>query len=150
VADKVFGSGDRLSYDEDLTGADVLPSRSPEMEPDSIEPVRSLETLVGSAEIQPWAAIDPALQARIEAAIIPGHSVSGLVLPRTSAELAATIAEAHQQHQTVLPCGHGSKLNWGGLVKAPDWIVSTDRLNRLIDPCCRRFDRHRGSGHRVC
>ena len=103
------------------------------MEPDSIQPVRSLETLVGSAEIQPWAAIDPALQARIEAAIIPGHSVSGLVLPRTSAELAATIAEAHQQHQTVLPCGHGSKLNWGGLVKAPDWIVSTDRLNRLID-----------------
>lgn len=95
--------------------------------------LRSLETRVGSDRIQLWATLDQSRQAAIAAAIAPGSTPSGIVSPSTVSELAAVVTETQQQRQTLMPCGHASKLTWGGLVKAADWVVSTDRLNRLID-----------------
>jgi glycolate oxidase FAD binding subunit len=40
---------------------------------------------------------------------------------------------AHSQNWSVLPCGSGSKLGWGGVGKNVDLIVSTERLNRVIE-----------------
>ncbi|XGB40905.1 MAG: FAD-binding oxidoreductase [Nodosilinea sp. LVE1205-7] len=56
-----------------------------------------------------------------------------LVYPHSEAELAAVMACAHQQQWRILPCGGGSKLNWGGLLKPIDLVVSTARLNQVID-----------------
>ncbi|WP_066426930.1 FAD-binding oxidoreductase [Anabaena sp. 4-3] len=58
---------------------------------------------------------------------------SCLVYPQTQAELAAVIATAYSHNWRVLPCGSGSKLNWGGLPQDIDVVVSTERINQLIE-----------------
>jgi glycolate oxidase FAD binding subunit len=63
-----------------------------------------------------------------------GAAVAPSVLyPNTPEELAEVLTAAHANRQRVLPCGNGSKLHWGGLAEGIDLIVSTSRMNRLID-----------------
>jgi len=64
---------------------------------------------------------------------MPGSPPSHLVYPSTPEELAAVMVYAAQQRLRVLPCGRRSKLHWGGLVKGVDLVISTERLNRLVD-----------------
>lgn len=66
-------------------------------------------------------------------AIATGKLPSCIVYPQSQEQLAAVIATAHQNNWSVLPCGSGSKLNWGGLTKDIDVVVSTERINRLIE-----------------
>lgn len=79
-------------------------------------------------------------QAQISLAVAPETPVTAIVYPRTQEELANVIAVAHQHQWGILPCGSGSKLSWGGLMKTADrssspvnLVVSTQRLNRLIE-----------------
>ncbi|AFY46663.1 FAD/FMN-dependent dehydrogenase [Nostoc sp. PCC 7524] len=65
--------------------------------------------------------------------IITGKPPSCLVYPQTQAQLAAVIATAYSHNWRVLPCGSGSKLSWGGLAQDIDVVVSTERLNQLIE-----------------
>ena len=64
---------------------------------------------------------------------MPDSSISHLVYPNTPEELAAVISYAKQQGLRVLPCGRGSKLHWGGLVDGVNLVISTERLNQVID-----------------
>lgn len=65
--------------------------------------------------------------------ILPSpHDVCG-VIPQSVEELAAILAAAGENRWRVLPSGRGSKLDWGGLARGADVLVSTARLNRLID-----------------
>ncbi|MFQ4137870.1 FAD-binding oxidoreductase [Nodosilinea sp. PGN35] len=61
---------------------------------------------------------------------LPAEAV---VYPTTEAELAAVMACAHQHRWRVVPTGSGSKLAWGGIGAGVDLIVSTARLNQVID-----------------
>ncbi|MEA5565722.1 FAD-binding oxidoreductase [Anabaena sp. UHCC 0399] len=65
--------------------------------------------------------------------IAGGKSPSCIVYPQTPAQLAAVIATADRNNWRILPCGSGSKLNWGGLAENIDVVVSTERLNQLIE-----------------
>jgi glycolate oxidase FAD binding subunit len=65
--------------------------------------------------------------------IAGGKSPSCIVYPQTPAQLASVIATADRNNWRVLPCGSGSKLNWGGLAENIDVVVSTERLNQLIE-----------------
>ncbi|MBD2114040.1 MULTISPECIES: FAD-binding oxidoreductase [Cyanophyceae] len=56
-----------------------------------------------------------------------------IVCPTTEAELAAVMTCAHKHRWRVVPCGSGSKLSWGGLGTGVDLVVSTARLNQVID-----------------
>jgi glycolate oxidase FAD binding subunit len=80
-----------------------------------------------------WENIQPSRQKIIQQAIASGTLPSCIVYPHTTEELAKVIAEAHQNNWRVLPCGNGSKLNWGGLTKGVDVVVSTERINKLIE-----------------
>lgn len=62
-----------------------------------------------------------------------GKSPSCIVYPQSPTQLAAVIATANSHNWRVLPCGSGSKLNWGGLPENIDVVVSTKRLNQLIE-----------------
>jgi glycolate oxidase FAD binding subunit len=62
-----------------------------------------------------------------------GNSPSCIVYPRSQEQLATVIATAHTNNWRVLPCGSGSKLNWGGLAKGIDVVVCTERVNQLIE-----------------
>ncbi|MBN3924796.1 FAD-binding oxidoreductase [Nostoc sp. NMS4] len=72
-------------------------------------------------------------QKRIQQAIASGNSPSCIVYPRSQEQLGAVISKADTNNWRVLPCGSGSKLSWGGLVKDIDVVVSTERINQLIE-----------------
>ncbi|MFN9856693.1 MAG: FAD-binding oxidoreductase, partial [Pseudanabaena sp.] len=44
-------------------------------------------------------------------------------------------ALAYVQRLRVLPCGNATKLDWGGLVSRADVLVSTSRINQIVEHC---------------
>lgn len=103
-------------------------------------PLDSLEKT--NAEVIPWEKLTPSWQTKLQGAIAPrarhfviasNTPVSHLISPRSEADL-GQVMEIAQQHQLkVIPCGSGSKLDWGGLVKDASWAISTQYLNQVID-----------------
>jgi glycolate oxidase FAD binding subunit len=91
----------------------------------------TLEAIVGTEGVQPWDTLDADTQACLSRAV--SRPPRSLVIPRSQAELAAILRYAQTQNWRVLPYGAGSKQHWGGLVDAPDLVVSTANLNQLID-----------------
>ncbi|MBV8885725.1 MAG: FAD-binding oxidoreductase [Chroococcidiopsidaceae cyanobacterium CP_BM_RX_35] len=96
------------------------------------EIVPQFESIVGSTGIYAWENIDISQQKQISQAIAPGTHPQCIVYPNTQAELAEVIACAQYHKVRVLPCGSGSKISWGGLVEDVSVVVSTERLNQLI------------------
>lgn len=81
----------------------------------------------------PWEDIPVSQQQSILQVIASPTPPSCIVYPHTTEQLAQVMTEAHRNKWCVLPCGSGSKLNWGGLAKEVDVVVSTERLNQLIE-----------------
>lgn len=54
-------------------------------------------------------------------------------LPASASELAALVTVAHHDRTPLLVAGNRSKLDWGGNVTAAKVLVSTQKLDRLID-----------------
>jgi glycolate oxidase FAD binding subunit len=105
---------------------------------------QTLEEIVGLSNYHPWQTLAATWRDRLHESIFPGTEIFGIVYPGTPAELATVVAWAAQNHWSILPCGAGSKLTWGGLIRqpadqqatqksAPLLVVSTQRMNRLID-----------------
>ena len=103
---------------------------------------QELESIVGTAGISLRQYTEVFWQERLEKAVAPGTKIDCTVYPNTQEELAAVIAWAGQNCCALLPCGSGSKLDWGGLVKLDPAnppgagaivAVSTARLNRLVE-----------------
>ena len=103
---------------------------------------QELESIVGTAGVCLRQYTEVFWQERVEKAVVPGTKIDCTVYPNTQEELAAVIAWAGQNRCAVLPCGSGSKLDWGGLVKLDPAnppgagaiaAVSTARLNRLVE-----------------
>jgi glycolate oxidase FAD binding subunit len=91
-----------------------------------------LTSIVGENAVCLWENIEAGQKERILKAI-SGTQNSCIVYPQTQDQLAQVIAEASRNNCHVLTCGSGSKLSWGGLVKDIDIIVSTERINQLIE-----------------
>lgn len=94
--------------------------------------VQPLEAIVGADGIQPWETLEPSQQQSISRATT-GNPPRSLVYPRSQTELAAVMRHASEQQWRVLPCGQSSKLHWGGQVDSPELVISTARMNRLIE-----------------
>ena len=103
---------------------------------------QELESIVGTAGISLRQYTEVFWQERVEKAVAPGTKIDCTVYPNTQEELAAVIAWAGQNRCALLPCGSGSKLDWGGLVKLDPAnppgaggiaAVSTARLNRVVE-----------------
>jgi glycolate oxidase FAD binding subunit len=56
-----------------------------------------------------------------------------LAQPESVEALASVLRTGHQQGWAIAPCGQGSKLDWGGIPQRLDVLLSTARLNRLVD-----------------
>lgn len=97
--------------------------------------------LLGSEGVKRWEAVAPAGQQSIMGAIRPGKDgkiaadqlPAYMALPSTGAELGEVMAIAFAQGWRVLPMGQGSKLGWGGLAEGIDLVVSTARMNRVVE-----------------
>ncbi|MBK1990062.1 FAD-binding oxidoreductase [Sphaerospermopsis aphanizomenoides BCCUSP55] len=83
--------------------------------------------------VLPWENLEPTQKQRIQLAMDSQSHPSCIVYPHTQTELSAVIATANRNKWSVLPCGSGSKLNWGGLSQNIDIVVSTERINQLIE-----------------
>ncbi|MBE9062594.1 FAD-binding oxidoreductase [cf. Phormidesmis sp. LEGE 11477] len=91
----------------------------------------SITDLLGEDGCVPWQAVDPKKQTQIaKATTVPPEC---LALPRTTQELAQVMTLAAEQNWRVLPVGQASKLGWGGFAKDIDIVLSTARLNRIVE-----------------
>ncbi|WP_164929187.1 FAD-binding oxidoreductase [Gloeobacter violaceus] len=92
---------------------------------------QTLEAIVGNAG---WCTLNryspTAFQTSKQTGLDPETPV---VLPDSPASLAEVMTCAHRERWRVLPAGRGSKLGWGALPRAVDLLVSTARLNRLVE-----------------
>ena len=97
--------------------------------------VQQLETIVGttSAGIYSYPNLPASWKGRITKAVTSATEIDCLVFPQTVTELAQVIGLAYGQNLRVLTAGAGSKLDWGGLAKGVNLVVSTAKLNGLID-----------------
>jgi glycolate oxidase FAD binding subunit len=94
---------------------------------------QELELIVGNSGICDWENLKPLWQERLAKVNAPDSIPSSIVYPSTAEELASVMTCAYSNGWNVLPCGSGSKLGWGGIGKNIDLVVSTERLNRVIE-----------------
>jgi glycolate oxidase FAD binding subunit len=92
-----------------------------------------LAAIVGADQVFSYETASSVWQQAIASAATPSASIHFLVFPGTQAELATVVRWAAQNHWGILPCGNGSKLSWGGLSSKIKLVVSTQRLNRVIE-----------------
>ena len=95
--------------------------------------VQELEPIVGNWAICDWENLKSVWQERIARVNAPEIFPSSIVYPSTPEEFASVMSHAYSNSWSVLPCGSGSKLSWGGVGKNIDVVVSTERLNRVIE-----------------
>lgn len=96
--------------------------------------VQQLETIVGtSAGIYSYPNLPAFWKGRIAETVTPETEIDCFVCPQTSAQLSEVMALAYRQNLRVLCAGAGTKLHWGGLAEKVDVVLSTAKLNRLID-----------------
>ena len=92
-----------------------------------------LESIVGVSGVFAWDDLTETERSPILKATSLSQSITYLVYPNTSEELAAVMVCAHQNQWRVLPCGKRSKLHWGGLVEGVNLVISVERLDQLVD-----------------
>lgn len=80
-----------------------------------------------------WNDLPPHLIAQVAEAVSSADLPDCMALPSTPEDLGKVMAIASQNNWRVLPVGQGSKLSWGGLATGIDLIVSTARLNRVVE-----------------
>ncbi|MGA9379873.1 MAG: FAD-binding oxidoreductase [Phormidium sp.] len=93
---------------------------------------QQLTSILNPSAICSWEEIEATQQNTI-LKVTENSLPSCIVYPNTQEELGEIIACAHKNHWRVLPCGNSSKLTWGGLTKNIDLIISTQRLNRIVE-----------------
>ncbi|MGK7902681.1 MAG: FAD-binding oxidoreductase [Hormoscilla sp.] len=100
-----------------------------------MNPIASqLETIVSPAAVVSFSQMEVPQQQQFQRAIAPATArPKCIVYPSTPEELGAVLQLAKSQSWRVLPCGSGSKIDWGGLVHPVDIIVSTAGLNQAIE-----------------
>ncbi|WP_375340027.1 FAD-binding oxidoreductase [Okeania sp. KiyG1] len=101
---------------------------------------QELATIVGKDNISLWQDIDQAKKQQISQAIAPDTTINCIVYPETQAQLSTIVTCCAKNNCAILPCGSGSKVHWGGLMKVDPTthkqgiiVVSSDRLNHLIE-----------------
>ena len=93
-----------------------------------------LESLINTdTELIALSKADSDWQDRIGKTVIDSTDSIYLVFPPTVTSLAAIVKEAQQQQWRMLICGNGSKLDWGGLTKDIQLVISTQKCASIIE-----------------
>ncbi|NET57040.1 MAG: FAD-binding oxidoreductase [Symploca sp. SIO2E6] len=92
-----------------------------------------LEPIVSASGICHWENLPAASQQQIAQASASDNFSPSIIYPNTTTELSQVMQQCYNNGWRVIPCGQGSKLAWGGVGKEVDLIVSTERLNRVIE-----------------
>ncbi len=91
-----------------------------------------LSEILGSDGVQGWADSQVSQQSVMDvlASDVPPACIA---LPENADALSRVMALANEHGWRVLPMGQGSKLSWGGLAEGIDLVVSTARMNRVVE-----------------
>lgn len=89
----------------------------------SVAIAEKFESVVGPENIRPATAADS----------IAGVQPEYVVSPATEQELAAVLVAANEAEIAVIPRGGGTKLDWGNAPARAGIVLSTLRLNRIIE-----------------
>jgi len=93
---------------------------------------QSVESFLGAENTVSWDAADSGLRSQV-AQVAPNTQIGCIAYPQNQEQLAKVMTCAAQNRWRLLPCGGGSKLHWGGTADQIDLVVSTARMNRLIE-----------------
>ncbi|MGC9503686.1 FAD-binding oxidoreductase [Baaleninema sp.] len=91
-----------------------------------------LERLLDKDSVCTWETLDEPSRQRLQQAIA-GTPPACIVYPETPDALSRVVAACHRQGWRMLPMGNGSKLHWGGVVEDVEVVVSTKRLDRIVE-----------------
>ncbi len=86
-------------------------------------PWEEIVSIVGAANIRPATAADE----------VDGVGAAKIVEPATAEELAKVLACANSAALAVIPRGSGTKLDWGNPPKLANLILSTARLDKVLE-----------------
>ena len=87
----------------------------------------------GNATIAKFDRVNHHWQEKIKKSVLGELDSVYVVFPHTVAVLATVVKTAKQENWKIVPCGSGSKLDWGGLGKEIDLVVSTQKCDRIIE-----------------
>lgn len=93
------------------------------MNPDSSSIQEQLQPLIESETIIYYPSWQPS----------PQLPQKPLIIARTENALAQVTAFGKEHQWSIIPCGNGSKLTWGGLPNQVDCYLSTSHLKQIID-----------------
>ncbi|MGG6263843.1 FAD-binding oxidoreductase [Leptolyngbya sp. AN03gr2] len=93
---------------------------------------QTLESAIAPVPIRTWDSLTEFQQAQLSRSLIHPDRVAW-VSPSTVEELSAIVSCAHRNRWQILPCGHATKLHWGGVIDSVALVVSTEKLDRLIE-----------------
>jgi glycolate oxidase FAD binding subunit len=93
----------------------------------------TLEKITETSGVVEWQNLDVDLKHQISRSLLPSSSPSHVIYPATAEQLSRVISFAHKHNYRILLCGAGSKLAWGNPIKNVQLVVSTQKLNRLIE-----------------
>jgi glycolate oxidase FAD binding subunit len=82
-----------------------------------------LEAIVGHEYMRPAAPAD----------VVDDMSPAGVIAPGTAQEVAQVLQYCSAAGLAIIPRGGGTKLAWGNRPRKLDFILSTERLNRLVE-----------------
>jgi glycolate oxidase FAD binding subunit len=72
-------------------------------------------------------------QNRFKTIVYGDNRPNYLVFPPTKAILSQLVNLAYENYWRILPLGSGTKISWGNLIPRADLMVSTTKLNRIIE-----------------
>lgn len=98
-------------------------SPEPAMKQQTQEAQEEIAAIVGAAHVRPATAADE----------VDGVGPTGVVEPGTAEELAKVLACANRNRLAVMPRGGGTKLDWGIPPWGADLVLSTSRLDKVLE-----------------
>ena len=94
-----------------------------------IEDISSISDL----EIKSWEEIEINLKNKIENSILSANTPHYLSLPQNPQQLSQIVKYAYKNDLSLFILGKGSKINWGNLRNNCDLVVSTEKLNQIVE-----------------
>lgn len=93
----------------------------------------TLNSLLKPSQLLPFEQLEPSLQQHFQQAWQPGSPPPSVAYPETQEQLGEVMKLAKANQWRVLPWGAGSKIHWGGIGKAVDLLISTQRINQVVE-----------------
>lgn len=96
--------------------------------------IPQLAAIIGEDAVCAWDSVETSRVSRISRAFLPDITPPlCIVYPSNEAQLAELVYVAYSNKWRVLSCGNASKLGWGNLISDINIVISTERMNQVIE-----------------